>query len=298
MPLQRSLTESVVVVTGASSGIGAATAEALAEQGARVVLAARGADALDEIAARCRARGGRAHPVPTDVTDPAAVEALADAATERFGRLDGWVNNAGVALYARLAEAPLAEVRRVVDVNVFGYLHGIRAALPRLRQAGGGVIVNVASVLADVVTPYLGAYILTKHAVRALSTTVRQELTDDAISVCTVLPASIDTPLYRHAANHLGRAARPIPPVFSPERVATVIVRVLHRPRREVYAGSLARLLLWQRRLLPSLTERIAAAATPAVALDDAPVPATTGNLFAPVPGEPPSERGSEIAKD
>jgi NADP-dependent 3-hydroxy acid dehydrogenase YdfG len=293
MPLQRPLSESVVVVTGASSGIGAATAEALAEHGARVVLAARRAAALDEVAQRCEARGGRALPVPTDVTDPAAVEALAQTATECFGRVDGWVNNAAVALYARLADAPLDEVRRVVDVNVFGYLYGVRAALPRLRAAGGGVIVNIASVLSDVTAPYLGAYILTKHAVRALSTIVRQELTDETISVCTVLPASIDTPLYRHAANHIGRAARPIPPVYAPERVADTVVRLLRRPRREAYAGRLGRLVVWQRRVLPGLTERIGAVAGPAVAVDDdIPVPPTAGNLFVPDPAEPASERG------
>ena len=292
MPLARPLSESVIVITGASGGIGAATAEAVAETGARVVLAARRTAALDEVAARCVARGGAALPVPTDVTDPAAVEALADAATERFGHIDAWVNNAAVALYARLAEAPLNEVRRVVDVNVFGYLHGVRTALPRLRASGGGVIVNIASVLSDLTAPYMGAYIFSKHAVRALSSIARQELTDERVSVCTVLPASIDTPLYRHAANHLGRAARPVPPVYMPDHVAAVVVRLLRRPRREAYAGRLGRLAVWPRRLVPGLTERFGAAAGRAVMLDDDPVPPTAGNLFAPDPAEPASERG------
>src|SRR5690349_9529059 len=154
MPLRRPLAGSVVVVTGASGGIGAATALALAEKGAAVVLAARRAGALRAVADRCvaagKAAGGRALAVPTDVTDPAAVTALAHAATGEFGRLDAWVNNAGVGLYARLADVPLDELRRVVDVNLLGYLYGVRAALPELRAAGGGVIVNVASVLIDV----------------------------------------------------------------------------------------------------------------------------------------------------
>jgi len=292
MSLRRPLSESVVVVTGASGGIGAATAECLAERGTRVVLAARRPDALEEIASRCLARGGEALAVPSDVTDPAAVEALAEAATGRFGRIDAWVNNAAVALYAPLVGARLDEVRRVVDVNVFGYLHGIRSAVPRLRAAGGGVIVNVASVLAEMAVPYLGAYTLTKSAVRALSDTVRQELVGEPISVCTVLPASVDTPLYEHAGNRSGRVARPIPPVYSPDTVARVILRVLRRPRRVAYAGGLGRLGVWQWHLAPGLTERAGALVGPLVALGDEPRTPTAGNLFTPVPGEPASERG------
>jgi NADP-dependent 3-hydroxy acid dehydrogenase YdfG len=281
----------VVVVTGASSGIGAAIALCLADHGTSVVLAARRADALAEIAARCEARGGAALAVPTDVTDPLAVDAVAAAATARFGRIDAWVNNAGVALYAQLADAPLDEVRRTVEVNLFGYLHGIRAALPRLSAAGGGVIVNVASVLSAVTTPYMGAYNLSKHAVRALSDTVRQEVTDKSVSVCTVLPASIDTPLYRHAGNRCGYAVRPLPPVYPPEVVAKTVIRVLRSPRREAYAGRLGHLLALQQRLTPALVERTMAwygRRAPLTAIPDAPGP---GNLFAP-DADPPDVDG------
>lgn len=280
MPLVRTLSESVVVVTGASSGIGAATAQALAERGASVVLAARRMDALREVAARCVARGGAAVPVPTDVTDPAAVDALAADAVARFGRIDAWVNNAAVGTYARLVDAPLDEIRRTVDVNLFGCLHGVRAAVPRLRAGGGGVIVNVASVLADVTVPFMGAYNMSKHAVRGLSETLRQELGDPCVSVCTVLPASIDTPFYRHAGNRSGRMVRPLPPVYPPELVAATIVRVLRRPRRVAYAGRLGRALAIQWRLAPTLAERALAWYGSRASFGDTPAAATAGSLF------------------
>jgi short-subunit dehydrogenase len=291
MPLCRPLSESVIVVTGASGGIGAAVAHALAERGTSVVLAARRADALTEIAAQCGARGGAALPVPTDVSDARAVEALAATATARFGRIDAWINNAAVALYADLADAPLDEVRRTIEVNLFGYLHGIRAALPRLSAAGGGVIVNVASVLSAVTTPYMGAYNLSKHAVRALSDTVRQELPDRSVSVCTVLPASIDTPLYRHAGNRTGYTVRPLPPVYPPEVVAQAVVRLLRSPRREAYAGRLGHLLALQQRLTPALVERVMAGYGRRAAVAAIPAVPTPGNLFTPG-GEPPAVEG------
>jgi NAD(P)-dependent dehydrogenase (short-subunit alcohol dehydrogenase family) len=276
VPLRRALSDSVVVLTGASSGIGAATAEALAARGAAVVLAARRVGALHRVAGRC---GGRTLVVPTDVSDPGAVEALARAAETRFGRIDAWINNASVGVYAPLADAPVDDVRRAIEVNLLGYLYGVQAALPRLR-ADGGVIVNVASVLAATTVPWMGAYNMSKHAVRALSDTLRQELTDGSVSVCTVLPASIDTPFYRHAANRTGRAVQPIPPVYPAGVVARTIVSVLRRPRREAYAGRLGHVLAVQQRLLPGATEWVMARYARRVALGSAPAPPTDGNLF------------------
>jgi|RhiMethySRZTD1v2_1073278.scaffolds.fasta_scaffold21141_6 NADP-dependent 3-hydroxy acid dehydrogenase YdfG len=290
MPLRRPLSASVVVVTGASSGIGAATAVALAERGASVVLAARRLDALRRVAARCWASGGAALPVVTDVTDPAAVAGLAVAATARFGRLDAWVNNAGVGLYAPLADAAVDDVRRVIDVNLIGYLNGIQAALPSLTAAGGGVIVNVASVLSEVTVAYLGAYTVSKHAVRGLSDTLRQELPDDSVSVCTVLPGSIDTPFYRNAGNRVGRRPRPLPPVYPPERVAGAIVRVLLRPRREIYVGRLSRTSAAAWRMRPALAESVLGWYSRRVSLTPEPLASTPGNLF--TPGDHPAEVG------
>ena len=259
MALTRTLDDSAIVITGASSGIGAATAYALAHRGADVVLAARSEDALQRVARRCRELGGRALVVPTDVTDPEAVVGLAVRAVQEFGRIDGWVNNAAVGTVGLFDEIPVEEFRRVVEVNLLGVAYGIKAALPWLTAAGGGVLVNNASMLAEVAMPYQSAYNATKHGIRGLADTVRQELRVTGrgnISICTVLPATIDTPFFQHAANHSGHELTPPPPVYPPEVVADTIVRLLRRPRREAYAGGAARLIGLQWRLAPALAER------------------------------------------
>lgn len=285
MPLTRALDDATVVITGASSGIGAATAYALARRGTGVVLAARTEEALQRVAARCRELGGRALAVPTDVTDPEGVRRLAARAAAEFGRIDAWINNAAVGTVGLFDEIPVEEFRRVVAVNLLGAVYGTKAALPWLDAAGGGVLVNNASVLAEVAMPYQSAYNATKHGIRGLADTVRQELRvtgRGSISVCTVLPATIDTPFFRHAANHSGRELAPPPPVYPPEVVAETIVRLLRRPRREAYAGGAARLLGLQWRLVPALVERVLGWYTartqfgPGGALD------STGNVFRP----------------
>ncbi|MFF5175455.1 SDR family oxidoreductase [Micromonospora sp. NPDC000089] len=258
--MTRSLTDATVVVTGASSGIGTATAYALARHGTAVVLAARSEAALEEVARRCRELGGRALAVPTDVTDPASLEALAARAAAEFGHLDGWVNNAAVSAVGLFDEIPVAEFRRVVEVNLLGTAYATRAALPWLSASGGGVLVNNASVLAEVAMPYQSAYNATKHGIRGLTDTVRQELRVTGrgnVSICTVLPATIDTPFFRHTGNHTGRELVPPPPVYPPEVVAETIVRLLRRPRREAYAGGAARLIGLQWRLAPAVAERV-----------------------------------------
>ena len=253
------LAGATVVVTGASSGIGRATAVAFAAKGANVVLAARRAKPLQEVAEECARAGGRGLAVPTDVTDPGAVEALAQAAVDRFGRLDVWVNNAVVGLWARFEEIPLEDFRQVIETALWGYIHGARAALPRFRQAGGGVLINNASVLATISVPYASPYVVAKHGVRGLGMSLRQELALDGvrrIRVCTVMPATIDTPFFQHSANYTGRVLKAMPPVYPPERVARAIVNCARWPRREVFVGNIARLAYQQFKLMPGTTER------------------------------------------
>lgn len=283
MPLTRSLSESVIVITGASSGIGAATAQELASRGATVVVAARSPEALNTVAEGCVAVGGRALSIPTDVTDPEAVRQLASRTVTAFGRIDGWVNNAGVSSYGVIDRVPAAEIRRVIETNLLGTAYGIQAALPHLRAAGGGVIVNNASVLAEVTMPYMAAYNAAKHGVRGLSNTVRQELRatgEDGISLCTVLPATIDTPFFRSAGNHTGRQLAPPPPVYPPELVARTIARLLTRPRREVYAGTAAALMGLQWRFAPAVLERVLTYYAERAEFGPSPAETTSGNLF------------------
>ena len=271
-------------MTGASSGIGRATALAFARRGASVVLAARRAALLDELARECEEIGGQALAVPTDVTDEVAVEELARRTVERFGRIDVWVNNAGVSLFARFEEAPPAAYERVVRTNFFGYVHGARAALRRFREQGSGVLVNNASIMATMGSPYVSAYVAAKWAVRGLSECLRQELRDARdIHVATVLPASIDTPFFQHAANYTGRAVKPLTPVLDPDRVAEAIVSLAERPRRERVVGQSGRTLRVARLLAPSLQERMFARQVERDHFQDAPAPATEGNVFEPV---------------
>ena len=275
----------VAVVTGASSGIGRATALALADRGAHVVLTARRDRALREVADECSARGAAVVVCAADTTDAAAVEDVARRAVDRFGRLDVWVNAAAVTAFGPFLEMPLADFRRVLDVNVMGYVHGARAALSYLRQQDSGVLVNVSSVLGAVSMPYGHGYAMSKFAVRALSGSLRQELRLDGlrgVKVCTVMPASIDTPMFQNAANYTGRKVRAMPPVYSPERVARTIVGVVRLPRREVVVGPLGHALVQQAKLAPGLTERLVALYVERTHLGKEPTGPTSGNLYDP----------------
>ena len=288
-----SLEGKVAVVTGASSGIGRATALELARRGARVVAAARRLEALESVAGECRALGVEAVAVPTDTGNEAAVDALARSAVERFGRIDVWVNNAATSIYGRIEDTDTSPVRRLIDVNILGCLYGARAALRVFREQGSGTLVDVASMLGKVAGPWQGHYAMTKHAIVAMDEALRIELQDAPdIHVCTVMPAAIDTPFYGHAANYMGRRPKPPGPVYPTEAVATTIAGLVEHPRREVYVGSVGGLTSAVRRISPGLYESIYGRILKRDQFLDEPAPRTDGILWEPVESHAATDGG------
>lgn len=279
---RRSLRDAVVVITGASSGVGRATALEMARSGARLVLAARNEEALREVATECADRGAQALVVPTDTTRPAEVAAVAREALRTFGQIDVWVNDAAVTAFGRFDEVPYPVFRRVIDTNLLGYVHGARAVLPHFRRRGRGVLINVASVLGGVGQPYASAYVASKFAIRGLSHALRDELRGTDIHVCTVMPAAIDTPIYAHAANYTGHEPKPIPPALPARRVARAIVSLARRPRPERVVGHAGRLLLLANTLLPTAMARMFALTADRQQFSSRSAPDSPGNLFRP----------------
>src|SRR5829696_8154993 len=280
--MRRRIESKVVVITGASRGIGRATARLFAKCGASVVLAARREDALLEVAAECEARGGRALVVATDVSDFRAVDNLARRAVDHFGSIDVWVNNAVLAAVGRLEEVPPEANRRVVEANLLGYMHGAQAVLPLFREQGRGVLIFMSSGFGLVGAPYAGAYTATKFAQRGLAQALRGELRGTDVRVCTIMPGGVDSPAYRLAANYSGRAAGPESFLASPEKIARAIVRCAERPRPEMVVGNSVRTLKLAHALFPKLVERAVARTIEKGFLRDEAEEATSGNLFEP----------------
>jgi short-subunit dehydrogenase len=281
--MPRPLEESVVAITGASSGIGRAAALRLARRGVALALCARSSKGLLTVARECEAAGAReVLATPLDVGEEAAVEAFAAEAVERFGRIDVWVNNAGVIAYGEFAEIPSDVFRRVIETNLMGQVHGARVALRCFRAEGSGVLINMSSVWGRVSTPQVSPYVVSKNAVRALSECLRGELAgEEDIHVTTMAPQAVDTPIFDHAANYSGHRIRPVPPILSVEEVAAGIEACAESPKREVNYGRAGRLLEVLYALTPGLYRRLAHQAflrgtlAPLVA---APAP---GNVFA-----------------
>lgn len=258
------LTEQVIVITGASSGIGLVTARKAAAAGAKVLLVARSEAALADAAAGIRAAGGEADHFVADVGDAAQVQATAAKAVARFGRIDSWVNDAGSAIYGKVLDTPLAEQAQLFRTNYFGVVHGCEAAVPHLR--GGGALVTVGSLASDMPAPPMGVYSATKHAVKAYVAVLRMELAADGvpISVTLVKPAGIDTPIGQHASNHgepgggaAGEAQIP-PPAYDPDLVADAILDACVHPRREVTVGGVGRAQVLFSQHFPALYEWLA----------------------------------------
>jgi len=287
--MTKQLNEQVVVITGASSGIGRATALEFAAKGARVAVAARNADALDSLVDEIRAAGGQAIAVPTDVTDEAQVHELATRTEAAFGRIDTWVNNAGVGLYATVEDTTAEEFDRVMRVNFLGQVHGVQAALGPLRRAGGGTIIGLASVEGERTMPLHGAYSASKRAVRGLYDALRMELAEagEPIAVTTILPAAIDTPFFEHSRSKIGALPKPPPPVYAPELVAGAIVRAATKPTREVPVGGAAVGFFQGQRVSPALTDAVLSLTRVGIGAQTSDQPDNgIDNLYGPVPGD------------
>ncbi|MFO0850007.1 MAG: SDR family oxidoreductase [Gemmataceae bacterium] len=294
--MAKALSEQVVVLTGASSGIGRETALTLGRRGARVVLAARTTEALDDVAREVQAAGGQAHVVPTDVTDFAQVERLAAEAVRRFGRIDTWVNDAGVSEYARVEDARVDEIRRVLDTNLVGAVHGMKAALPVMRRQGAGTIVNVSSVLGKFSVPLQAAYCASKHGLIGFADALRLELKREGagVEVVNVMPSSIDTPFFDHARAKLGgKRPQPIPPAYDPAAVADAIACVCESPQRDVVVGGAGRLFILLNRLSPWLLDRLLLVNDAAARQQISDKPAVPKDNLAAPSGGTGSSRGS-----
>lgn len=251
------VSEQVIVITGASSGIGLVTAKAAARRDARVVLAARNEQDLSRATDEIRSAGGRAIFQRCDVSDPEQVDAVADRAIAEFGGIDTWVNNAAVSIYGRCTEVPLADMRRQFDVNYWGQVHGMLTAVRHLRERGGAII-NVASALADRAIPLQGNYCATKHALKAFTDSLRMELEDEGvpISISLLKPGSIDTPLFEKSKTFLGVEPQPIPPVYTPDVVARAILSAAEEPVRDLIVGGMGKVVSLGEKLSPRLTDK------------------------------------------
>ncbi|MDR7300028.1 SDR family oxidoreductase [Haloactinomyces albus] len=279
---------SVAVITGASSGIGRAAALAFAERGASVVLAARSADSLHEVARECEKCGGRALAVRTDVTDDTAVRALAGQAKEAFGRIDVWVNGAAVIVYGEFEDVPLEVYRRVLETNLFGQIHGARAVLPHFREQGSGRLINISSVWGSITAPYVSAYVVSKFGIRAFSESLQEglRLRPEArdIHVCTILPQSVDTPIFRHAGRYTARSPKPVPLIVDPSRVVRAILRSVEHPRRQRIVGWWGRLLEVGHTVAPGFYSRLVPGVMNRTAFTRRPTAPGPGNIFEPMP--------------
>jgi NAD(P)-dependent dehydrogenase (short-subunit alcohol dehydrogenase family) len=249
----------VVVVTGASSGIGLATALQAADHGDHVVLLARGPESLEEAAAQCRARGAAsALPLPTDVADATAVQAAFDQVLSQHGRVDAVIHSAGLVAYGRFEDVPAETFDRVVQTNLLGSANVARAVLPHLRQRDAGTLVLIGSLIGYIAPPYMSSYATSKWGVRGLARLLQVENTDrPGVHICHLSPGGVDTPIYVQAGNYLGQVGRPPPPVVSPERVARAALRLLDHPRPRIQVGPANWPTIWGFTLAPAVFDRI-----------------------------------------
>ncbi len=284
--MARPIADQVVVITGASSGIGREAALRFAAQGAHVVLVARNEEALREVERLVQRLGGQALVVPADVADWPQVQRVARQAVERFGRIDSWVNNAAVSVYGTFEQIPVEEFRRVVDVVLMGHVHGAKAALPYLKQSRG-TLIGIGSALSQLPVPLQSPYVAAKWALKGLYDTLRMEQERECTGarVSLIMPSAVDTPLFANSKSHLGVEPGPIPPVYEPATVAAAIVHAAAHPVGDVTLGAGA-LLVGLQRIWPPAAEGVMRRLAFTRQLTREPeLPTAPNNLWHPVPG-------------
>lgn len=262
------LASQVIVITGATSGIGLSTARAAAARGASLVLAARNEDALRSVAADLTAKGAKLAYAVADVGDPLDVRAVADLAIARFGGFDTWINNAGVSIFGLVTETPIEDQRRLFETNYWGVVHGSLAAVEHFRaRDGGGALINVGSVLSDMAAPQRAAYCASKHAVKGFTNALRMELMElrAPVSLTLIKPSSIDTPFKDHARNLTGFPVKNPPPVYATPLVAQAILYAAEHRVRELTVGAGGRALTLLNMLAPLVVEPLMAWTLPAL---------------------------------
>lgn len=275
------LKDKTVVITGASSGAGRAAAMEFARHGAKIILASRNIEALNEVEAQCRETGALALAVQTDVTDAEAMKKLAAIANEFGGSIDIWVNNAGVLAAGEFTKIPIEVHEQVIRTNLLGYFYGAYAVLPYFKAQRNGILINNISVGGWVPVPYGVAYSASKYGLRGFSQALRAELLKfKNIHVCNMFPAFLDSPGIQHAANYTGHVLKPSPPVYDPQRLARAIVAVAQRPKKSVYVGGVATFLKIAQSIMPGVTAAITAKAIETYMKQAETVSETSGNLF------------------
>lgn len=281
--------DKVVVVTGASAGIGRATARAFGRAGAAVGLIARGRDGLDAAQREIEAYGARARAIPTDVADAKAVETAADEIENTLGPIDVWVNNAMATVFSPVSAITPEEFKRVAEVTYLGTVYGTLAALKRMRERDRGTIVQVGSALAHRAIPLQAPYCAAKFAVRGFTDSLRSELLHDRsrIRLTMVQLCAFNTPQFDWARSHMPMRPQPVPPIYAPELAAHAILRAARRPRREVWVGTPTLQAILGQKLAPGLLDRVLARMGYDGQLTHEPeTPGRADNLFAPVAGD------------